>query len=63
MDFRAALCQMQPALGLLDDNFAAHHAWLDRAAEAGAQLALFPELSLTGYLRTGAAEMAMATSE
>jgi predicted amidohydrolase len=49
MDCRAAVCQMRPRLGALDANFEAHHAWLDRAAAAGAELALFPELSLTGY--------------
>ncbi len=49
MDCRVAACQMRPKLGALDDNFAAHHAWLDRAAAEDAQLAVFPELSLCGY--------------
>lgn len=49
MDCRVAVCQMRPKLGALEDNFAAHHAWLDRAVGADAQLAVFPELSLAGY--------------
>jgi predicted amidohydrolase len=49
MDCRVAICQMRPRLGALDDNFAAHHAWLDRAAQQDAGLAIFPELSLSGY--------------
>jgi len=49
MDCRVAVCQMRPRLGALDENFAAHHAWLDRAAAQDAGLAVFPELSLTGY--------------
>lgn len=49
MDCRVAVCQMRPKLGILEPNFEAHHAWLDRAAEAGADLAVFPELSLAGY--------------
>ncbi|RMH04877.1 MAG: carbon-nitrogen hydrolase [Planctomycetota bacterium] len=49
MDCLAALCQLRPALGDLERNLAAHLEWIDRAAEAGADLVLFPELSLTGY--------------
>jgi len=49
MDFLAALCQLRPALGEVDANLEAHHRWLDRADEAGADLVVFPELSLTGY--------------
>lgn len=49
MDFLAALCQVSPSLGDLEANFALHHAQLDAARAAGAQLAVFPELSLTGY--------------
>lgn len=49
MDCRVALCQMRPKLGVLDRNLEAHHAWLDRCLEQDAQLAVFPELSLTGY--------------
>ncbi|KAA3611898.1 MAG: carbon-nitrogen hydrolase [Planctomycetota bacterium] len=50
MDFLAALCQSNPTLGNLERNFESHHQWLDRALEAKADLVLFPELSLTGYM-------------
>ncbi len=40
---------MRPVLGDADENLAAHHQWLDRALEAGADLVIFPELSLHGY--------------
>lgn len=64
MDCLAALCQLRPALGDLDRNFAAHHAWLDRAAAAEADLVLFPELSLTGYfLRDLTQEIALGLDD
>jgi predicted amidohydrolase len=60
MDCRVALCQMRPQLGVIDSNLKAHHAWLDQSIAAGAQLAVFPELSLTGYfLRDLTQEIAM----
>jgi predicted amidohydrolase len=49
MSLQVALCQLRPVLGDADQNLAAHHAWLDRALEAKAQLVIFPELSLHGY--------------
>ena len=49
MALRTALCQLRPVLGDAAQNLASHHAWLDRAVEEGAQLAIFPELSLHGY--------------
>lgn len=49
MSLQVALCQLRPVLGDAAQNLAAHHAWLDRALEAKAQLAIFPELSLHGY--------------
>ena len=61
---KAALCQLRPTLGDLDANFNAHHDWLDRATKAGADLVLFPELSLTGYfLRDLTQEIAMELSD
>ncbi len=50
MEIQAALCQTKPALGNLDQNLSSHLEWLEKAAQKGADLALFPELSLTGYL-------------
>jgi len=64
MDCRVALCQMRPKLGVIDDNLKAHHAWLDRAIQDGAQIAVFPELSLTGYfLRDLTQDIAMSLSD
>lgn len=60
MDCRVALCQMRPKLGVLQDNLEAHHQWLDRCLEQDTQLAVFPELSVTGYfLRDLTQEVAM----
>jgi predicted amidohydrolase len=48
--FRVSLAQMAPRLGALDENLAAHHDLLARARADGADLVVFPELGLTGYL-------------
>ena len=44
-----ALAQIDPALGDRGRNLQRHREWVKQAAEAGAQLLVFPELSLTGY--------------
>lgn len=46
---RVALAQMDPALGDRDRNLEQHRDWIRQAKEAGADLVVFPELSLTGY--------------
>ena len=46
---RLALCQVNPSVGDLTGNADLVRAWSRRAAEAGAQLVLFPEMTLTGY--------------
>ena len=46
---RLALCQVNPTVGDLAGNAGLVRAWTRKAADAGAQLALFPELMLTGY--------------
>jgi NAD+ synthase (glutamine-hydrolysing) len=46
---RLALCQVNPTVGDLAGNADLIRAWSRRAADAGAQLALFPEMMLTGY--------------
>jgi predicted amidohydrolase len=57
---RIALAQTAPRLGLLDENLARHHELLDEARAAGADLVVFPELGLTGYLLQDlAADVAM----
>ena len=46
---RIALAQIDPTVGDLDGNTAKIAAWIGRAAEAGAELAIFPELCVPGY--------------
>jgi predicted amidohydrolase len=50
MEYRVALAQLAPRLGEVDSNFELLSEWLDRSAAEGAQLVVFPELALTGYL-------------
>jgi predicted amidohydrolase len=47
---RIALAQLAPRLGLLEENLARHAELLDEARGDGADLVVFPELGLTGYL-------------
>lgn len=47
---RVALAQIAPRLGQLDANLARHHELLATARTDGADLVVFPELGLTGYL-------------
>src|SRR6202171_6190814 len=44
-----ALAQIDPALGDRGRNLERHRHWVKQAVEAGAELLVFPELSLTGY--------------
>jgi predicted amidohydrolase len=50
MEYRIALAQLAPRLGEVDANLELVAARLRTAAEEGAQLAVLPELALTGYL-------------
>jgi len=57
---RIALAQLAPALGALEDNLERHRVALGEARDGGANLIVFPELGLTGYLLQDlAAEVAM----
>ena len=47
---RIALLQMAPRLGLLEENLERHGTLIREARGGGADLVVFPELSLTGYL-------------
>lgn len=59
-NLRIALAQTAPRLGALDDNLETHHRLLGEARDGGADLVVFPELGLTGYLLQDlAAEVAM----
>ena len=50
MTLRIALAQCDATLGDVDANVAAHRDWIRRGRQAGADLLVFPELALTGYL-------------
>jgi predicted amidohydrolase len=57
---RIALAQIAPGLGQLDENVATHVQLLREARSRSADLVVFPELGLTGYLLQDlAAEVAM----
>jgi predicted amidohydrolase len=61
---RIALAQIAPRLGSLEVNLATHHEQLRAARERGADLVVFPELGLTGYLLQDlAAEVAMRVDD
>jgi NAD+ synthase (glutamine-hydrolysing) len=46
---RVALAQINPTVGDIAGNAAKIAAWIDRAHAAGAELAIFPELCVSGY--------------
>ena len=46
---KIAICQVAPTLGNLDANLALHLEHIETARSQGAELIVFPELSLTGY--------------
>jgi NAD+ synthase (glutamine-hydrolysing) len=46
---RIALAQVDPTVGDIDGNAAKIAAWIESAAGAGAELAIFPELCVPGY--------------
>jgi predicted amidohydrolase len=50
MSVRVALAQVAPILGNVDANLRMHRMTATAALRAGAELVIFPELSLTGYL-------------
>ena len=49
MNLTLGLAQITPRLGSIPANLQTHLDHIERAAEQGVQLLLFPELSLTGY--------------
>ena len=46
---RLALCQIDSVVGDIEGNTARIEAALQRAAEGGARIAVFPELAISGY--------------
>lgn len=49
MSLRVALAQINPTVGDIAGNLALHRRAAERAADAGADLVVFPELSICGY--------------
>lgn len=49
MELKLALAQINTKLGLVERNLEKHLMQIEQAASDGAQLVIFPELSLTGY--------------
>ncbi len=61
MAYKVALAQITPILGEVRRNVEIHEEAIRRAAQSGARLVVFPELSLTGYhLQDLTAEVALA---
>jgi len=55
---RIAVCQYAPRVGDMEHNRAAAVAWAQRAADAGADLCVLPELASSGYTFASEAEAA-----
>ena len=49
MKFRIALCQMNQKVGDIAGNVERMLEWRQKAAEAGADIVMFPEMQVTGY--------------
>lgn len=50
MKVNAALAQIKTSLGMVNENLEKHLSWINNASSSGADLIVFPELSLTGYV-------------
>ena len=46
---KLCIVQTRPHRGQLEENLNAHLLWVAKAAALGAEVVVFPELSLTGY--------------
>lgn len=58
-----AAAQTKPKRGDIDANLLDHYRLVELAAENGAQLIVFPELSITGYEREDAARLAFSEND
>lgn len=58
-----ASAQTKPKRGDIRANLADHERMIDAAAQKGADLILFPEMSITGYERDHATELAFSTDD
>src|SRR3954467_13729977 len=61
---RIALAQIAPRLGQVEENLGRHRELIAEARQRGANLVVFPELGLTGYLLQDlAAEVALRVDD
>jgi predicted amidohydrolase len=58
-----AAAQTKPKQGDIDANLLDHYRLIELAAANGAQLIVFPELSITGYEREDAAQLAFSEND
>ncbi|MEO8237218.1 MAG: carbon-nitrogen hydrolase family protein [Flavobacterium sp.] len=58
-----AAAQTKPKRGNIDSNLLDHYRLIEIAAQKGADLIAFPELSITGYERENAAELAFSEDD
>lgn len=58
-----AAAQTKPKRGDIESNLSDHYELIKLAAQKGADLIVFPELSITGYERENAAELAFAKDD
>ncbi|WP_264563717.1 carbon-nitrogen hydrolase family protein [Flavobacterium sp. N3904] len=58
-----AAAQTQPKRGDIDSNLLDHYRLIELAAKNGAQLLVFPELSITGYEREDATRLAFTKND
>lgn len=60
---KLAVAQTRPMIGPVEGNLAQHESMIHAAAHNGVELLVFPELSLTGYEPTQAAELSRRYSD
>jgi predicted amidohydrolase len=60
---RVAVVQTKPVPYAIDANVRAHETWIKKAATHGADMVVFPELSLTGYEPKHAARLALRADD
>ena len=60
---KIAVAQIKPVKGDVETNLAVHNKWINLAAHYGAEMIVFPELSITGYEPTLAKELATSIND
>ena len=60
---KLAIAQTQPSKGAIEENIRHHQSWVLKAANDSADLIVFPELSLTSYEPSLAANLAMTIKD